>query len=800
MGALSMQTQGAALLVQLCAVMVFEALVCQLVMAETLGLPYPCTIACASRVLAGFVLLLAYVNAAERYNQKSSMVAAMGGLRPLLSVSARVGIPTTLAVLCCKLGLQRTGLSTGLMLLCTAPLFAQWLSRSMIGSISGGSTAFNTESGDCSARHSNTVPSNRSTTSTNFRNDSSSSVPLTSAGPLPLGRLVCATVTAVVGVAGILFVETHFFGTTISTPVAFPNTNYHSTNAWPVAAVGCALFLLAAAMWALGLVVLTKEVDFVDSESPHLLVWGLGALMGASCVLLPLSLLAERPAVLGRAGELPVTPDSTSLAPEQQAGLHASAASFGRWIAVIWVVLASGCQDLWMSKLISGFFLSAQTFLLALCLVAPLGLALDVWLLNQAVSAYKVFGGSLIIVSAALCCNTEWSKLIRGGPPDDYSRQDHLEDTDTTKSRVTSDHVGASYGSMRVPPRTPDTTTGRRALPREDVIDVDEEPQVGLAPRPAVQPVTLLCQGAFLSISLMVVFCTLPLGTRPGAAIAATPPASGALSSSLQESFYTSPAGDVEMKDVPSALNADRKHDAMSAARAAVGSNLLSAPRAGHRRPEQGRQFAESYEQVASQIVLSTTLSPPKIAAETLNSSPEDPSYRKQTPEPVVPEAMRNLPPLRNDGVALLGGARLQLQVPLRMVELFQGLMWREQLEPADAGMVFPFEGDSMVMRSIHMKNTLTDLDVIWCSAESKKIVFLKTLKRLDLHATSTPTPASLILEAAPGWAAANGVAVGDTCEVHYNAGAQPFVWEHRGEMGPEQQVELELAKSKGLV
>lgn len=107
-----------------------------------------------------------------------------------------------------------------------------------------------------------------------------------------------------------------------------------------------------------------------------------------------------------------------------------------------------------------------------------------------------------------------------------------------------------------------------------------------------------------------------------------------------------------------------------------------------------------------------------------------------------------------------IGGAQLNVEIAKTSQQKQQGLCCRESLD-ADSGMLFVYynPGDYRFW----MKDTLIPLDIIWISPD-KTIVHIEA----DVKPASFPEtfgssqPAQYVLETNAGWAAKNGVEVGD--------------------------------------
>jgi uncharacterized membrane protein (UPF0127 family) len=89
-----------------------------------------------------------------------------------------------------------------------------------------------------------------------------------------------------------------------------------------------------------------------------------------------------------------------------------------------------------------------------------------------------------------------------------------------------------------------------------------------------------------------------------------------------------------------------------------------------------------------------------------------------------------------------------------------RGLMWREQLGP-DAGMLFVFERSEP--RSFWMKNTLIPLDMLFADDTGRIVGIVARAEPRTLTGRAVEAPSRYVLEVNGGWAAAHGVAPGDT-------------------------------------
>lgn len=87
-----------------------------------------------------------------------------------------------------------------------------------------------------------------------------------------------------------------------------------------------------------------------------------------------------------------------------------------------------------------------------------------------------------------------------------------------------------------------------------------------------------------------------------------------------------------------------------------------------------------------------------------------------------------------------------------------QGLMGRETL-PEDAGMLFTWPDDTE--SGFWMKDTVIPLSIAFIDAEGK-IINIQDMQPLDETLHHSPEPYRYALEAAQGWFAENGIAVGD--------------------------------------
>lgn len=88
------------------------------------------------------------------------------------------------------------------------------------------------------------------------------------------------------------------------------------------------------------------------------------------------------------------------------------------------------------------------------------------------------------------------------------------------------------------------------------------------------------------------------------------------------------------------------------------------------------------------------------------------------------------------------------------------GLMDRERLD-AEAGMLFVF--DETELHTFWMKNTLIPLDMIFIDDTGRIVGIVPRAEPRTLTPRDPGVPSRYVLEVNGGWAAAHGVAVGDT-------------------------------------
>ncbi len=98
-----------------------------------------------------------------------------------------------------------------------------------------------------------------------------------------------------------------------------------------------------------------------------------------------------------------------------------------------------------------------------------------------------------------------------------------------------------------------------------------------------------------------------------------------------------------------------------------------------------------------------------------------------------------------------------------------QGLMFRDRLA-GNRGMLFIFEHESL--HSFWMKNTRIPLDMIWIGADKRVVSVKENVPPCVSGTCETYSPeakALYVLEVNAGWAARNGIRVGDP--VKFQAG-----------------------------
>jgi len=166
---------------------------------------------------------------------------------------------------------------------------------------------------------------------------------------------------------------------------------------------------------------------------------------------------------------------------------------------------------------------------------------------------------------------------------------------------------------------------------------------------------------------------------------------------------------------------------------------------------------------------------------------------------------------IANDPTAeLLSGDKISVPVelPRDFPHFLQGLMWRRELTPEGSGMLFSWAADcgaeQLKRRGFWMKDTLIDLDLIWCSADGV-VVDVQTAKADDLHSVKPSLPAQFVVEMASGWAAAHGVRGGGktTCKVEApsdeDAGVSYFVARDVPAFGATKEA-VAKARAEGLL
>jgi uncharacterized protein len=89
-----------------------------------------------------------------------------------------------------------------------------------------------------------------------------------------------------------------------------------------------------------------------------------------------------------------------------------------------------------------------------------------------------------------------------------------------------------------------------------------------------------------------------------------------------------------------------------------------------------------------------------------------------------------------------------------------RGLMDRARLDP-EAGMLFVF--DESELHTFWMKNTLIPLDMIFIGDTGRIVGIVPRAEPRTLTPRDPGVPSRYVLEVNGGWAAAHGVAVGDT-------------------------------------
>ena len=92
--------------------------------------------------------------------------------------------------------------------------------------------------------------------------------------------------------------------------------------------------------------------------------------------------------------------------------------------------------------------------------------------------------------------------------------------------------------------------------------------------------------------------------------------------------------------------------------------------------------------------------------------------------------------------------------------QLSRGLMFRKRL-PEGEGMLFDFRRDQPV--TMWMKNTLIPLDMIFIDDTGRIVGIVPRAEPRTLTPRDPGVPSRYVLEVNGGWAAAHGVAVGDT-------------------------------------
>lgn len=89
-----------------------------------------------------------------------------------------------------------------------------------------------------------------------------------------------------------------------------------------------------------------------------------------------------------------------------------------------------------------------------------------------------------------------------------------------------------------------------------------------------------------------------------------------------------------------------------------------------------------------------------------------------------------------------------------------RGLMYRNQLAP-DAGMIFLFDREQD--QSFWMKNTPLALDMIFISRDKRVVGVHQRAEPFSLEPISVGAPSRAVLEVNAGFAAAHGLAPGDS-------------------------------------
>lgn len=109
------------------------------------------------------------------------------------------------------------------------------------------------------------------------------------------------------------------------------------------------------------------------------------------------------------------------------------------------------------------------------------------------------------------------------------------------------------------------------------------------------------------------------------------------------------------------------------------------------------------------------------------------------------------------------GSVELKVEVADREGERERGLMEREEVKTGE-GMWFVFEDEAP--RSFWMKNTLVPLDIIFFDSQKKVVSIVDNMepcKAAECPGYDSATPAMFALEVPAGFAAENGLNLGDT-------------------------------------
>ena len=105
------------------------------------------------------------------------------------------------------------------------------------------------------------------------------------------------------------------------------------------------------------------------------------------------------------------------------------------------------------------------------------------------------------------------------------------------------------------------------------------------------------------------------------------------------------------------------------------------------------------------------------------------------------------------------GPLKMQVEVMRTETERARGLMFRRYM-PEDRGMLFEFGRDELIQ--MWMKNTYLPLDMIFIARNGAVTAIARDAEPLSERIISSGGPAFSVLEVNAGFAAKNGIAVGD--------------------------------------